>query len=88
LINDIYQPLSRELNGGNTKQLVKTFMWFLTRDHRTLQQCFWKFIIDLIKAYSKLDIAMYTDGRNEQAMKACKMITEMVEKEGVYLPLI
>jgi hypothetical protein len=89
IIGNAQKVISREVNHmGNEKQLVKTFLWFLTHDHRTLQQSFWKFIFSLMEEYSKLDPKVYMDLRNEAAQEACTKVSEFLKKEGVYLPLI
>ena len=57
----------------------------LANDHPTLQQSFMRLCAEYIYIQSEKE---YSDGRNEQTVKACKKLAEVLKDEGLYFPLI
>ncbi|MCP4088220.1 MAG: hypothetical protein GY746_00290 [Gammaproteobacteria bacterium] len=70
---------------GNEKLVVKAINDSIERQHRTLQQDFWRAMFQVIEQYGQSE---YFDGRNEQAVQACKNIAEHHKVFGVALPRI
>lgn len=60
---------------GSDDPVVKGIIDELEVSHRTLQQNFWRVMMQVIKKYSEFG----SDGRNEGAVELCKYITEQVE---------
>ncbi len=56
------------------------------RQHRTLQQSFWRAMFHLIYLYGQTD---KTDLRNEASKRACQEIASYMDRENLnYLPLV
>lgn len=70
--------VSKGMNDFSYKEHVTEAFVALSRQHRTLQQSFWRMIFGLITEYAKLE---YFDDRNEQAVITCKAIIKGAEKE-------
>lgn len=78
--------LSEVLNHmGGEPELSTGLLDGLMQQHRTIQQGFWRAIFNLMKKYGEL---ISFDGRNENAVSACKRLSEVIEKERIYLPFI
>ena len=70
---------------GSDKQVVEGVVEGLSLSHRTLQQNFWRVMMQVIKEYSEFR----SDLRNEGAVELCKFIKEQVETNNKeYLPYI
>lgn len=70
---------------GSDMPVVKGIVESLQMSHRTLQQNFWRVMIQVIKEYSEFG----SDGRNEDAVAMCKFIKEQVEENHKeYLPYV
>lgn len=64
----------------------KNFAISTTNQHRTLQQKFFRMIVDTIRLYGSEDY--HYDGRNEAAHKLAKKILESGVLDEAYLPCI
>ncbi|RKZ71969.1 MAG: hypothetical protein DRQ48_01915 [Gammaproteobacteria bacterium] len=85
-IEQAVETLFNELNCyGRQDEITDLLTNAIIKQHRTLQQDFWRVMFDTIKAYGVLD---YHDGRNVASVKACKDITSNLEYDGHYLPRI
>ena len=70
---------------GTDETVVQGIIEELMVSHRTLQQNFWRVMMQVIKRYSEFSF----DGRNEGAVEMCKFIKEQVEKNHKeYLPYV
>ena len=70
---------------GSDETVVKGIVESLQMSHRTLQQNFWRVMMQVIKEYSEFG----SDGRNEGAVEMCKFIKEQVEENHKeYLPYV
>lgn len=72
---NLYKDLSDALNGDN-KLLAEVFTRQLANDHRTIQQNFWRFVVEIAANYK--DFAY--DLRNHSAVIFCKKIAEIDER--------
>jgi hypothetical protein len=82
---EIFSKMFHKINGAD-RELTKVFKEKLSTEHRTLQQGFWRMVVELIIQTSEVPENRY-DLRNEASVKMCK---EIVDKLGdkLYLPLI
>jgi len=79
---------------GSDKEVIDGIIEILHTTHRTLQQNFWRVMVEVMKQYSEFR----HDLRNEGSVKLCKFITETLEKDATekdpnltpkrYLPFI
>ena len=69
-----------ELNHGSVDVVADLMLKNITKQHRTLQQCFWKEIFGVIKGYGELE---YLDARNEAAVKACQKLAAAADDVGL-----
>jgi hypothetical protein len=71
---------------GSDKPIVEGVVEALRMNHRTLQQNFWRMMLEVIKQYSEFR----HDLRNEASVELCKFFTEKLkEDEGkTYLPFV
>lgn len=70
---------------GSDEKVAKGIIESLQTNHRTLQQNFWRVMMQVIKEYSEFR----TDMRNEGAVELCKYIKEQVEtNHKEYLPYV
>jgi phosphoenolpyruvate-protein kinase (PTS system EI component) len=70
---------------GNDKEVVEGIVEALQHNHRTLQQNYWRVMMQVIKEYSEFR----HDMRNEGSVDMCKFIKEQVEKHHKeYLPYV
>jgi len=71
---------------GSDKAVVEGILESLQGTHRTLQQNFWRVMIQIMKQYSE----WRSDLRNEGSVTFCKAVKEMLEKnpEKEYLPYV
>lgn len=70
---------------GSDDPVVKGIIDELEVSHRTLQQNFWRVMMQVIKKYSEFNY----DYRNENSVEMCKFIKEQVEENyKEYLPYI
>ncbi len=72
---------------GNEKLVVKAINDSIQRQHRTLQQDFWRAMFQVVERYGR---TTYHDGRNEQSVRLCATISEhiRVNQELGHLPRI
>lgn len=85
LMDDLFNAV----NNMNEEPLTTAFKQKLSREHRTLQQGFFRIINDVILWYAKGTTG--SDGRNISAVKLCQAIAQMEkDSESVvgYLPFI
>lgn len=70
---------------GSDKPIIEGVVEALRMNHRTLQQNFWRMMMQVIKQYSEFR----HDLRNEGSVELCKFIKEEVEKNHKeYLPFV
>lgn len=72
LVDALFNAANHDRNNGGA------FVESVMRQHRTLQQSFFIWLVQLINAYSKLEPAWY-DLRNEDAVKACKELAPILK---------
>ena len=77
---NLYKDLSDALN-GDSKLLAEVFTRQLANDHRTIQQNFWRFVVEIAANYK--DCAY--DLRNQCAVIFCKKIAELDERFMPYV---
>jgi hypothetical protein len=77
---NLYKDLSDALNGDN-KLLAGVFIEKMQRDHRTIQQNFWRFVVEIAMIYKDLPF----DLRNQCAIIFCKKIAELDERHMPYV---
>jgi hypothetical protein len=77
---NLYKDLSDALNGDN-KLLAGVFIEKMQRDHRTIQQNFWRFVVEIAMIYKDLPF----DLRNQCAIIFCKKIAELDERHMSYV---
>lgn len=65
------------LNNFNPNESARLFYFSLIRQHRTIQQSFWRMIFKLIHLYC---CALF-DGRNEASVKACEVLSEFITND-------
>jgi hypothetical protein len=82
---DIVKNMFRKINGAD-HMLTKVFKEELQHEHRTLQQAFWRMVVELIHQTAELP-DNYFDLRNEASVLMCREIVAKV-KDKMYLPLI
>lgn len=68
------------LNGGNVEDVREEIFDVLQREHRTLQQKFWKFIFTLMNNYAERAGA---DERNECSKASCERACYALREEDV-----
>jgi len=78
LYKKLYKKISQALN-GDTDLFCEVLSEELQRDHRTLQQNFWRLIVTLAEKYTQANF----DLRNGDSVTLCRRITELEER---YLP--
>lgn len=70
------------VNGFNGKE-QKNFIEEMSREHRTLQQSYTRFVFQWIKAMAE---QKHTDARNQAAKETCQEIINLIDLDK--LPLI
>ena len=81
-----FKDISYALNNFSYKEQAEAFFNVLSREHRTLQQNFWKCIVDVMRKYGE---QKYFDNRNDQSVKFCKATSAWLEENGLhYFPTI
>lgn len=84
-VRKAYSNLSDACNMMGMDQLVAdTLFKEIQRDHRTLQQTFWRIIFKVMEQYGNSE---FHDGRNEASVAACKRISLEVLDE-THLPFV
>jgi hypothetical protein len=77
------ETISRELNGGNRKQIANTIYETISRDHRTLQQAFWS---SMLLAQIRYGENRY-DARNESAVMLAMLVRKVAAEHNFDLGL-
>ena len=81
---DAMRALMDQMNYmGTDLTIQKTMSNVLMNEHNTIQQTFWRNILQVAKTYSEMS---YCDGRNEASVALCKDIAELAEKH--HLPFV
>jgi hypothetical protein len=72
-IKEAIETISRELNGGNHKDIALTIVDTVRADHRTLQEYFWSVMLlaQIMYADSRYDL------RNEAAVKLAGLVKQL-----------
>ncbi len=83
----IVDSLTNEINNFSYEKHVDNFFDAITHQHRTLQQSFWRMMIQVIKKYAELDKDGWYDLRNEASVKTCVKLKEWFEKDDNFLGL-
>lgn len=86
-VKQVFHILDDWMNTFNARS-PKEFNQCLMETHRTLQQTMVKFMFQVLYEYGKK--SEYPDGRNEQAVNACKWLASKVDAEEIKInfPLI
>lgn len=85
-IYDLAHHISNNVNGGylgSSAAFGKGLGMglYLRREHRTLQGCIINFLLGVICGLANQE---YTDLRNEEGVKSCKKIRDMIESEDIH----
>ncbi len=83
----IVDQLFNEINNFSYEKHVKYFFDAITHQHRTLQQSFWRTIVEVAKKYAELDKDGWYDLRNEASVKMCAKLKKWFESDDNYLGL-
>jgi len=81
-VQTAWRSLSTALNDFNDNERAQAFYECLSRDHRTLQQNFWRMMIKVIMFYADTPC----DPRNEASVQLCKLLSQTME-EGLFCDL-
>lgn len=83
-ISEISRKLADVVNGHSSEKVAKALYMGLRNKHHTLQAKAIKAILELLKLYKDTDY----DLRNRAAVVAAHVISQVVEDESLYIPLI
>lgn len=83
-MSEISSNLADVVNGHSPEMVAKALYMGLCVKHRTLQASAIKAIIELLKLYKDTDY----DLRNRAAVAAAAVISQVVEDESLFIPLI
>ena len=84
----IVDKLFHEINNFSYQKNSDNFFEAMQKQHRTLQQSFWRLIFDVVKKYAELDKEGWYDLRNEASVKACVKLKVWLENNYPALPTI
>ena len=76
--------LADAANSGSVRELAPMMLDAIASHHRTLQQELVEGLINTISMYG--DTAW--DGRNKVAVAMCRIVSEVVEEEGITIPKV
>ena len=82
-IEKAIENITDTLNWGNGDEVAKIILEQLRRTHRTLQEDFWRMLVQVVKGYAEAD----HDARNQAAVELCKKWSSLSEVD-LYLPRI
>lgn len=71
------------INSFSHDSFPKLFVDGITREHRTLQQNFWRSMLGTMRLIAEHDRC---DDRNRAALNFCKKVVEFVDKHDTELP--
>jgi hypothetical protein len=71
-----FEALGYALNNFNYKEQAELFFGRLSREHRTLQQNFWRMMIKVIEKYADSE---WYDARNEASVQMCRVLKTALE---------
>ena len=80
--------ISRYFNTFSETERFKHLVPHITRDHRTLQQNFFRFILALCRQWATNYKESIYDDRNKAACKYSSEIVAMSEHDNWYVPMI
>lgn len=83
-LSEISNKLANAVNGESAKLVAEALYLGLCNQHRTLQAKAINTILELLKLYKDTDY----DLRNHAAVVAAAAISEFVEQESLYIPVI
>ena len=78
-MREVVDQLGNVINNFSYDDQADAFFQMLTRQHRTLQQNFWRMIIKVILRYAD---TKWFDPRNEASVELCKKFKKLLEDEG------
>lgn len=78
------EKLADMTNSRNAKEVAKGLFIGVSREHRTLQAQAVSAMIEFLKLYRENSF----DGRNRVAVVAADRISQLVDEENIYIPLI
>lgn len=88
-VNEMYESvrgLFERVNHFDYQKQAEQFFSAMTRQHRTLQQNFWRMIAKVMAMYGETE---YVDLRNEASKEFCKKVSDYVREHGVsYFPTV
>ena len=74
--------LCNVLNSFSAERVDVMLVDALLRNHRTLQQSFWRTINGAIHKYAEVDF----DLRNGGSVKMCQELAKVIDEKGLYQP--
>ena len=84
---EVIENFFRQLNiMSNDRQMVQQINEHLAREHRTLQQNFFRVIKSVVETYGEKQGPAFADGRNEDSKKWAQKVREA--GRDVYLPYV
>lgn len=81
---EVAEALSRCANNFGPEKGINKFVETIMRDHRTLQQTMFRFMLQTIYRWSEQHDSGMFDGRNEFTVKTCKKIVEALKDDYVF----
>ena len=83
---EIVDTLVQNVNHFDYEDQAHNFFVALSRQHRTLQQNFWRMISKVVDMYGKTE---FKDARNEHSVKWCKAVIRHTTSESLnYFPTV
>ena len=87
-VEEAFKVIFDNLNAmGGGADFEKQALELITKNHRTLQQSFWKSLFNVAFSYGKLEDRFF-DLRNQGSKVACQVATQAIEDEKVHIPFI
>ena len=77
-MQEAWDKFSHAINNFSYEDQAEAFCEVLSNEHRTLQQNFWRMMIQVIKKYAKMKEGWY-DLRNEASVKMCRELGKYLE---------
>lgn len=77
-MQEAWDKFSHAINNFSYAEQAKAFCEVLSNEHRTLQQNFWRMMIQVIKKYAKTKEGWY-DLRNEMSVKMCRELSKYLD---------
>jgi len=82
-MKDITKMMSDKLNCMGPRDNIKEFVKYISKEHRTLQQIFFKTFMKTIKMWAEMKKLGYYDDRNKATVELSERIVKEVGEEGI-----